>query len=209
MRKKQKKKSPRSKSENITDDEENQVEPRNMTPKRTGNISLNTNRNVSYEIKNGQPVFRLRRSPRKSLKNAYLEATHEKITPKSDNSSSKILQTPEKLNESSPNLVKRRSSSKLFTPSGDEDYLGFSPKRKDKRMSSSNLPSPVKFMADETNTTDDKENSTVLNIINQLDSNLESEHSAVETPSQVPIACNIFRLRESVRFSLALAYNKT
>merc|ERR1719367_143857 len=145
MRKKQKKKSPRSKSENDLSDEENHVQPRNLTPKRTGNISLNTNRNVSYEIKNGQPVFRLRRSPRKSLKNAYLEATHGKSSSKSDKVSSKILQTPEKLNESSPILSKRRSSSKLFTPSGDEDYLGSG---KGKQTATSNLPSPVKFMVD-------------------------------------------------------------
>merc|ERR1719216_527734 len=82
-------------------DGENQIEPRNMTPKRSGNIALNTSRNVSFEIKNGQPVFRLRRSPRKSLQNAYLEATHGKSSSKSDKVTSKILQTPEKLNESS------------------------------------------------------------------------------------------------------------
>ena len=52
MRKKRKKYSPKSKSDNNFSDDENQVEPRNLTPKRTGNISLNTNRNVSYEIKN-------------------------------------------------------------------------------------------------------------------------------------------------------------
>ena len=187
MRKRRKKKSIGYKSENDLSDEENHVEPRNLTPKRTGNISLNTNRNVSYEIKNGQPVFRLRRSPRKSLKNAYLEATHGKSASKLDKLPSKILQTPEKINDSSPMLTKRRSSSKLFTPSGGEDYLGFSPKRNDKRFSTSSLPSPVKFMVEETNTNEDKENSTVLNIINQLDTNLESENSTVQTLSQVGI----------------------
>ena len=187
MRKRRKKKSVGYKSENDLSDEENHVEPRNLTPKRTGNISLNTNRNVSYEIKNGQPVFRLRRSPRKSLKNAYLEATHGKSASKLDKLPSKILQTPEKINDSSPMLSKRRSGSKLFTPSGGEDYLGFSPKRKDKRFSTSSIPSPVKFMVEETNTNEEKENSTVLNIINQLENNLESENSTAETPSQVGI----------------------
>ena len=191
MRKKRKKHSPKSKSDNDFSDVENHVEPRNLTPKRTGNISLNTNRNVSYEIKNGQPVFRLRRSPRKSLKNAYLEATHGKSSSKSDKVTSKILQTPEKLNESSPMLSKRRSGSKLFTPSGGEDYLGFSPKGKEKRMATSNLPSPVKFMVEETNATEEKENSTVLNIINQLGTNLDTENSVMETPSQV---CNKFSI---------------
>merc|ERR1712223_1508670 len=42
----------------------------------------------------------------------------------------------------------------------------------------------VKFMVEETNATGEKENSTVLNIINQLGTNLETENSVMETPSQ-------------------------
>ena len=158
-----------------------------MTPKRTGNIALNTSRNVSYEIKNGQPVFRLRRSPRKSLQNAYLKATHDKVIAKPLKASNDSLsdQPNFKGNNSSPTPTKRRSSSKLFTPSGDRDYLGLSPRSKERRLSKPNLPSPVKFMADETGGTDDKENSAVLNIIDHLENTLEAENSVADKPSQV------------------------
>ena len=168
-------------------DGENQIEPRNMTPKRSGNIALNTSRNVSFEIKNGQPVFRLRRSPRKSLQNAYLKATHDKSQVKS---SVKTNLTPESQNQSnigqqSPTPTKRRLSSKLFTPSGSGDYLGLSPKSKGRKSSKPNLPSPVKFLADETGGTDDKENSAVLHIIDHLENTLGTENSMDESPSQV------------------------
>ena len=90
------------------------ITPTNMTPTRTGNIAVTKHRNVSYEIRNGQPVFRLRRSPRKSLQNAYLKATHSKKTSANISSSSTCKRTPNK--NSSPSLTPssiRRSSSKV------------------------------------------------------------------------------------------------
>ena len=173
-----------------------------MTPKRTGNIALTKHRNVSYEFKNGQPVFRLRRSPRKSLQNAYLKATHERAQTKP--SDEKELISSELLNTSkssafSPTPTKRRSSSKLFTPSGNKDYLGISPKDEEQNISRPNLPSPVKFMADETGGTDDTENSAVLNIIDHLENTLETENSLEELPSQVISSVSlIVRVTKSV-----------
>ena len=184
-RKKLKKRSGYRNDSDLTDDnDENQVEPRNMTPKRTGNIALTKNRKVSYEIKNGQPVFRLRRSPRKSSKNAYLEATHERAPMKLDITTSLVQPKPNKANEMSPTPTKRRSSSKLFTPSGDNDYLGLSPKSKETKITKPNLPSPVKFMVDDTHANEDKENPAVLHIIDHLENNIDTEYSANET-SQV------------------------
>ena len=81
----------------------------------------------------------------------------------------------------SPNPTKRRSS-KLFTPSGDKDYLVFSPKRKETKVTKPHLPSPVKFMVDDAN--EDKENPAVLHIIDHLDNNIDTEYSSNET-SQV------------------------
>ena len=189
-RKKLKKKSNRNRNDSdLTDDnDENQVEPRNMTPKRTGNISLTKNRKVSYEIKNGQPVFRLRRSPRKSLKNAYLEATHEKAPIQHDMAASEIP-LDSKTVVASHTPIKRRRSSKLFTPSGDKDYLVISPKRKAMKMSKPNIPSPVKFVADDTNVNEDKENPAVLHIIDRLEDNLETEHPTIETSQVSIIVC--------------------
>ena len=188
-------------------DGENQIEPRNMTPKRSGNIALNTSRNVSFEIKNGQPVFRLRRSPRKSLQNAYLKATHDKSQVKS---SYKTNLTPESRNQlnigqQSPTPTKRRLSSKLFTPSGSGDYLGLSPKSKGRKSSKPNLPSPVKFLADETGGTDDKENSAVLHIIDHLENTLGTESSMDESPSQVTTSVFHFKNLDTVKWERFLS----
>ena len=91
--------------------------------------------NVSYEIKNGQPVFHLRRSPRK----CYLN--EEKTT----------------VNRTTP---------KLFTPSGSDDYLGgSSPVAKKRRV----VPSPIKFDHQASAANDEAElDKSVRNIIDTL-----------------------------------------
>merc|ERR1719414_1415698 len=77
----------------------------NKKARRSGKLAMNSRNNVSYEIKNGQPVFHLRRSPRKCC------LSDEKM---------------EKVNRPSP---------KLFTPSGHQDYLtGSSPLRRRPRV---------------------------------------------------------------------------
>ena len=106
----------------------------NRKARRSGKLSMTKQTNVSYEIKNGQPVFHLRRSPRK----CYL---NDERTP---------------INRHTP---------KLFTPSGNEDYLtGSSPARKRFRPA---VPSPIKF-ADNMEQ-DDGLNDSVKNIIDNLD----------------------------------------
>jgi len=125
-----------------------------------GKISIpRPNANVSYEIKNGVPVFSLRRSPRKQQ---YLSP-----------------ETP---------AVISRSTPKLFSPNGTDDYLmtgGNSPAR-GKR--SRPVPSPIKFdpapsapgadSSQNTDDTDDRINDSVKNIISALDTEEEEETGA-------------------------------
>ena len=186
-KKQKRRKSMPQKEAEFTDDENTEIEPRNMTPKRTGNIAVTKHRNVSYEIKNGQPVFRLRRSPRKSLTNAYLKASHER-SPITAAGSDRLTTLASKLtSESSTNSTSptKRRSSKLFTPSGSTDYLVLSPKRTEKGFSRANIPSPIKFVADETISTEEKENSAVISIIDHLENTLATDDSVGEVPSQV------------------------
>ena len=177
--------------EQTDDDDESNIEPKNMTPTRTGNIAVAKHRNVSYEIKNGQPVFRLRRSPRKSAQNAYLKATHDQAQAKPlsvINNSENVSSTSKASGSSASTPTKRRSSTKLFTPSGNDDYLGASPKGKQRKLPKSVLPSPVKFIADETLLAEDKEDksySAVCNIIDNLDNTAAADSSIAEMPSQV------------------------
>lgn len=126
----------------------------NKKARRSGKISIpRHNANVSYEIKNGVPVFSLRRSPRKQQ---YLSP-----------------ETPPVISRSTP---------KLFSPNSTDDYLmtgGNSPARKRSRA----VPSPIKFDSSTATTsgndthnsadTDEKINNSVKNIITALDTEEE------------------------------------
>lgn len=113
---------------------------------KSGQISMTKHTNVSYEIKNGQPVFRLRRSPRKC---PYMES-----------SPAPVSRTP-------------KTPKQLFTPSSQKDYLATWQASPPKSSRRNNLPSPVKFhVEDAVEKEADKENvsNSVMDIINNLNS---------------------------------------
>ena len=124
------------------EDLEEDEERLNQMARKSGKLFMTKKTNVSYEIKNGQPVFLLRRSPRKAASPYFKE-------------------TP----------IVNRNSNKLFTPSGDSDFLGGgnSPTGKRRRT----IPSPVKF--DCKDPEDDGLNHSVQNIITNLDNDDSSQ----------------------------------
>jgi len=143
------------------------------TTPETGNISLNNDKSVAFEIKNGQMAFRYRRSPRKS---PYFNKTR---TPNAD-----------------PKTPKR-----LFTPTANQNFLSdfqVTPPKSGRR-GRQNLPSPVKFHKEDDKDLDnrsDDEDDQVSNIIQNLDmsqedncavtiSDAELERVAAETTTMV------------------------
>lgn len=123
-----------------------------LTTSSPGGSSTRANK-ISFEIKDGQPVFRLRRSPRKNL-------------------------VPVPASKVPEAAAKPSKSNKLFTPSGSRDYMGaassssssFSPE-KSVRRSRLPLPSPVKFCPNDDE--DDEEEAGGENDVSQIIDQLE------------------------------------
>jgi len=114
--------------------------------------------NVSYEIKNGQPVFSLRRSPRKLAPHLahpalseYEQLQQRNIRQRKDVFDA-MFQAKQDLNDTkskrktptTPKVVPCGDKKKLFSPNGTNEYmmaLVKSPVRKGRRS----VPSPIKF----------------------------------------------------------------
>ena len=129
-------------------------------PHSTGKISMAKDKNVGFEIKNGQMTFKYRRSPRKN-KSPYFQETR---TPNAD-----------------PKAPKQ-----LFTPSSKSDFINdwqASPPKSNGR-SRLNLPSPVKFHTETDEKEEEASNETVSDLINNLD-NSQDDHAMYVTDDEL------------------------